>query len=133
MDLNKEADKLAKNFEEITGQDVRKVYHYSSDKKDAELDEEYKEIQRLNRMEEIWEQANDNRVKRREAESQKRGYTDTRDFVSSEEYATWALQDEEPTPIEIEYNGLCKEQFHLNWFRKHGEPYRMEDDPNAKF
>lgn len=42
MDLNKEAAKFAKNFEEITGLRLSgdgKAHRYSSDKAEAELDE----------------------------------------------------------------------------------------------
>lgn len=37
------------------------------------------------------------------------------------------------TEIEIEYDRLRIEEHHEDWFREHGKPYRMEDDPNAKF
>jgi hypothetical protein len=84
-------------------------------------------------MEEIWKEANDTRVSRIDIESSKRGYFNTRDFVSSDEYVDWSLNEEKLTPIEEEYLSLRSEQFHVDWYREHGKPYRMEDDPNAQF
>jgi len=90
------------------------------------------ELHRFYRMAEIDEQANNNRIARVEAESSKRGYSSL-DFVSSDEYVDWSLNEEKLTPIEEEYTALSKKQHDLAWLREFGKPYTMEDDPNAKF
>jgi hypothetical protein len=95
-------------------------------------EELYEELQRFYRVEEIAKQANNNRIARIDAES-KRGYSNTMDFVSSDEYVDWSLNEEKLTPIEEEYNTLRKKQYDIAWLREFGKPYRMEDDPNAKF
>jgi hypothetical protein len=140
LDLNKEAGKLAKNFEEITGLRLsgdRTAHRYSSDKSEQELDEEYAEAQRLTTIEEIRHQANENKIARLEAEAKRRGYTNTMDFVcgdglASTEYLEWD-RTVTRSPIEEEYNRLQREHYDYNvtvYERKTGQKYV---DPNAKF
>jgi hypothetical protein len=141
LDLNKEAAKFAKNFEEITGLRLsgdKKAHRYSSDKSEAELDEEYEADQRLQRIEEIRYQANENRIRRIEAEAKRRGYTDTMDFIcgdgglTSTEYIQWE-RTVTYSAIEEEYNRLQREHHAYEpmvYERKTGQKYV---DPNAKF
>jgi hypothetical protein len=98
--------------------------------KSHKWDVEKEEVRRLQRIEEIRDKANDLRVARCEAKMKEVGGLVP--YLELIEIGKWSDADEW-TPIEEEYHRLAREQFEIDWFREHGKPYRMEDDPNAKF
>jgi hypothetical protein len=135
IELNKEWTKTDPSFRMLRMSLKSAVVVDEFNMLDSMSEEElYEELQRFYRMGEIQDKANDARIARIEAESSKRRYSETRDFVSGDEYVDWSLNDEEKQkPIEEEYNALSKKQHDIAWLREFGKPYRIEDDPNAKF
>lgn len=103
----------------------------------ASEEELYKELERFRRLYEIQDKANDARIARCEAKMKEVGKEKFMDLIHYRnnvdgEPKGWS-DYEGRTEIEIEYAKLAKEQHDLAWLREFGKPWRMEDDPNAKF
>jgi hypothetical protein len=130
LDPNKEVERLEKKLprsfvEEFTD---------SISKSEGWDDAEKEDARRLLRMEEIWEQANNARVARCERKMAEVGRDRFMELIHgwAEDGKTWS-DYEGRTEIEKEYWRLWKEQHDLEWFREHGKPYDIKDDPQAKF
>lgn len=127
----KNLDRAVRDLERISSRSEK------WDINDKLLDELDEEEGRLRRMDEIWQGANNNRIARCEAKMAEVG---REKFMALIHY--WNDVEGEPkgwsdsegmTEIEKEYWRLWKGQHDLNWFREHGKPYDIKDDPNAKF
>lgn len=108
------------------------------DAEEVEADEELQKMEaylrRRERIEEIWKEANDTRIARCERKMKEVGKDRFMELIHgwNDDGEQWSDSDE-MTEIEKEYVRLTVEEFHEDWQREHGKPYRMEDDPNAKF
>jgi hypothetical protein len=95
-------------------------------------EDEKEEVRRLQRIEEIEEQANNARIARCEAKMAEVGEERFMKMIHHWDGESWS-DYEGRTPIEEEYWRLSAEQYAIDWYRKLGKPYRMEDDSSARF
>lgn len=119
MNLDREIKRLEKKLQSDPNFD----FEYMSNAEGWDSDEK-QEVKRLQRMEEIHEEANNARVARCEAKMREVG--GTRPYLDLIESGEWS-DSMEWTPIEEEYHRLAREQFDIEWFRKYGKPYRLGD------
>lgn len=96
-------------------------------------DQEKEEVERLRRIDEIREEANNARIARCEAKMKEVGEEKFMNLIHHYSGGEGWSDYEGRTEIEEEYWKLSKEQHDVNWYRDHGKAYREEDDPQAKF
>lgn len=135
MNLNREADKLGNKFNEKNNSDNALFkFHEKWDAEEIAADKELQDaelyLKRAARLEEIDDLATKSYSDRCDAKLAEVGGADN--LLKLVDSGEWNSCDE-MTEIEKEAVYLRKELFHQEWFWEHGKPYRMEDDPNAKF
>lgn len=138
MNLERKIRDLAKRFNDNNISIPSITWDFEEEESDEEIQRMEPYLKRRERINEIFDEANNTRIARCERKMAEVGKDEFMNLIHGwgGESGKKLWSDSEPneiTEIEKEYYRLRNEEFHEDWFREHGKPYDSKDDPNAKF
>lgn len=138
MNLERKIKDLAKRFNDNNISIPSITWDFEEEESDEEIRRMEAYLKRRERINEIFDEANNTRIARCERKMAEVGKVEFMNLIHGwgGESGKELWCDSEPneiTEIEKEYYRLRSEEFHEDWFRDHGKPYAKEDDPQAQF